>query len=153
MDYEYARFGAGFVRRKAGSSDDWMSCARDDVPADFFKGEERTQVRRDTGGDPYYNPLAEVPADAEYVGASGARIGAFRHANPAVDATAAELGLTGNELRSRLTTGQGGTGKRVSEDRFDEIANALGIDPQLARDRFADRSAEGIDLSDELNSR
>jgi hypothetical protein len=31
MDYEYTRFGAGFQRRKAGSTDDWKEVPMDDA--------------------------------------------------------------------------------------------------------------------------
>lgn len=150
-DYDYQRFGSGFVRRAKDSSDDWYSCARDDVPQDFFREEQRVQVRREVGGDPYFRP--SIPPDGEYVGASGARIGAFRMANPDADAIASELGLTANELRARLTRSPGGTNRRVSEERFDAIAASLGIDPQLARDRFADRDQEKPSDADELRSR
>lgn len=150
MAYEYQRFGAGFVRRDAVQGGDWMSCARDDVPKAFFDEEQRIQVRREVGGDPYYRP--PIADDAELMPA-GAGLFAVRKKNAEAEALAEELGLTANELRSRLTKGKGGTVKRVSEERFDEIAATLGIDPQLARERFADRDVETPSTDDELNHR
>lgn len=133
-EYEYSRFGEGFVRRAAESADDWKACQTDDVPAEYFKQEERTNQRRELGFDPYFRP--DIGDDDEFMGGA---VGAIRKANPAVEAVAEELGLSGNELRRKLNGSPGGTAKRVSEERFDEIAGALGLTPADARDRFADR--------------
>lgn len=153
MGFEYARFGTSFVRRTAGSDEDWMGCERELVPDDFFREEARTDIRRRTaalgGSDPFFHD--ELPEGATVVTKEG--VSAVRLANPEADAIAGELGLTPDELRERLTSAPGGTRNRVSEERFDEIAARLGVDPKTARDRFADRSAEPVDTTDELASR
>lgn len=152
MGFEYARFGEGFLRRTAGSDEDWKGCEAELVPEGFFQDEERTAIRRRSvalgGGDPFADQEM-VPEGATIISRDG--VGAVRLANPAVDAMAAELGLSGDELRERLLDKAGGTRARVSEERFDEIANALGISPTLARDRFADRDTEQPSDFDELN--
>lgn len=138
-EYEYSRFGNGFVRRTKDTTDDWMSCPQDDVPAEFFAEETKTAARRMGMRD----VPEELPADGELIGAkvgSQTQMVAVRHANPSVDAMAAELGLTGNELRARLNGAPGGTNKRVDDERFDFIAAALGVHPADARDLFADRA-------------
>lgn len=136
---EYARFGDGFVRRLADSTDDWQDCPLDDVPAEFFKEEMKKEMRRT--GEMIDRPN-DIPDNSEFVGAGGtgkSNFVAVRHANPEVEAMAEELGLTANELRGRLNGAKGGANIRVPEERFDEIARAVGLDPQEARDRFADR--------------
>lgn len=138
-EYEYARFGNGFVRRVKDSTDDWMSCAQDDVPGEFFREEMKREMRRT--GEMIDTPR-DLPAGGVFIGAGGSdgsQFTAVRHANPDVDAKAAELGLTGDELRGRLNGAPGGTNARVTEERFDEIATSLGLEPGDARDRFADR--------------
>lgn len=157
--YEYARFGQGFVRRAAESTDDWMSCPRDDVPKSFFDDETRARIRREAkamgGGDPFVN-TDHVPAGAVLHTNNPDQVSktaGFLLPNKQVDALASELGLTGVELRKRLTKAEGGTGTRVSDERFDEIMTELGIDPQVARERFADRQLEADDKTDELNFR
>lgn len=150
MVYEYQRFGNGFVRRTEGTTDSWMSCPRDDVPKGFFDDEQRVQVRREVGGDPYYRP--EIADDEELLPA-GPGVFAVRRKNAAAEAVAEELGLTANELRSRLTTGKGGTAKRVDDKRFDKLMADVGVDPQLARERFADRDVEQPSTFDELDHR
>lgn len=136
-EYEYSRFGDGLVRRLAESADDWQPCAMDDVPREFFKEEDRTNQRRELGYDPYFRP--EMADDDEFAGASGAGVGAVLKGNPALEAKAAELGLSANELRRKLNGAPGGTNTRVSEERFDELAESFGLTPAEARDRFADR--------------
>lgn len=147
MEYEYSRFGDGFVRRVKDSSEDWAACQLDDVPAEVLQEEQRVKVRegvRDAGGsgDPFHKAGLERGSTI-LVGGGAERQGpavGVRKANPEVDAIAAELGLTPDQLRGRLNGEAGGTVARVSEERFDEIAARLGLDPVEARARFGDRS-------------
>lgn len=147
MEYEYNRFGDGFVRRAKDTGDDWAECQLDDVPADVLKAEQQAQVRRDIrdaggSGDPFHRSAIERGSTI-LVGGGADRQGqavGVRLANPEVDAIAAELGLTPDQLRGRLNGESGGTVARVSEARFDEIAARLGLDPVEARARFGDRS-------------
>lgn len=142
MDYEFAVYSGsstGYVRRAKDSTEDWADCPLDDVPQSFLDEQTMKRFRRE-------GLMADVPrglpAGGTFVGAgrnAGSEFVAVRHANPAVDAMAEELGLTADELRARLNGAPGGTLKRVAEGRFDEIAVALGLEPGEARDRFADR--------------
>lgn len=120
MEYEYTRFGAGFMRREKDSTGDWQPCALDDVPAGWLEEDEARQTRIRLGYDPARR------------GVSATRI----LPNPKIDAIAAELGLTSGELRGRLNGDTGGTRKRLDEARFDAICAELGIDPEEARARF-----------------
>lgn len=139
MGFEYARFGEGFLRRTEGSDEDWKGCGQEDVPEAFFAKEKITEARRQAialgGGDPFRED--DIPEGATVI--TKQKVGAVRLANPVVDAMAAELGLGPDELRERLNGAPGGTRTRVEEARFDEIAGHLGLDPKVARDRFADR--------------
>lgn len=126
MDYEYARFGNGFLRRKLGSTDDWQGCAERDVSPAFFyeEGQRRHRLR---------NGVA--PRDLE-PGEVRLASGAIRKPNPAVDAIGEELGLSPEEIRTRLNGAPGGTRIRVSEERLDEIAEQLRLTPEEIRARF-----------------
>lgn len=138
--FEYSRFGDSFLRRTAGSDEDWRGCEAELVPEGFFQDEERTAIRRRSvamgGSDPFADQ-EPLPEGATVITREG--VAAVRLANPVVDAMAAELGLGPDELRERLNGAPGGTRTRVEEARFDEIAGHLGLDPKVARDRFADR--------------
>lgn len=115
---EYARFGDGWMRR-TDVDGDWENCPLDDLPASVVEEEVKKERRRTLGFDPDApNPGPQVLP------------------NPAVEAMAEELGLGADELRKRLNDAPGGTRVRVSEERFDEIAEKLGISPEDARARF-----------------
>ena len=61
-NYEYARFGAGFVRRDTDNlptdgTSGWVSCAADDVPESFTAAEKMVSIRRDSilaGGGEFF---------------------------------------------------------------------------------------------------
>jgi len=115
---EYKRFGEGFVRRE-DTDDEWEVCQMDDIPAGFFSEEKLMEERRRLGYDPDKRlPFAEVLP------------------NPKMEAVAAELGLSLQQLRGRLNDEPGGSKERVSEERFDEIAAEVGLTPEEIRVRF-----------------
>lgn len=117
---EYRRFGESFVKRE-DDTEEWQECPMDDVPPSYFVEERVADERRRLGYDPF---------------STEARVTFLP--NPAMEAVAEELGLTLNQLRGRLNGEPGGPKVRVSEDRFDEIAEAVGLTPEEARRRFAE---------------
>ncbi|MGE3463891.1 MAG: hypothetical protein AB7I04_18435 [Pseudomonadales bacterium] len=132
MEYEYTRFGPGWLRRAAESTDDWEPCADADVPAWRAADEDRAKNRR-----------AEVALGVHPD--PGYSAGATILHNPKVEAIAERLGLSGQELRERLNNAPGGTRKRVDDAEFDAAMAELGIDPAKARARFRDESTAKAD--------
>lgn len=122
-DVEYAKFGDGYVTR-ASVDEEWASIDEADIPSWWFAEQRAAAERRRLGYDPD-GPLRP-----------GRRGSARFLPNPAMEAIAAELGLTIDQLRGRLNGDTGGTRNRVSDARFDEIAGLLGLDPEVARERF-----------------
>lgn len=121
--YEYQRFGNGFVRRKVDSTDDWQETPLDDIDASVLNAFQNAEERR---------------RDRLRRGAAG---GVNIHRSKQNEDIASELGLAdADDLAERLVGRRGGgTNTRVSEERFDAIAETLGLTPQEIRDRFAGR--------------
>ncbi len=119
---EYATFGEGYCRR-ADVDDEWEEI--DELPPDVSleflleKARREERVRR--------GPASRPPI----ISRSGQN-----------SVFASELGLSPDEFAERLNDDSStGTVTRVADERFDEMADALGLDPQEMRDRFAGRHA------------
>lgn len=132
---QYARFGDGFVVRTVedGEASDWQPITVDDMGVEALaeiRAQERLREERIAAGPRQWGLVIERSAEnrarAEELGFTGEEYQArYQRTDPA------------DTLASRLTDrGSEGTGKRVSEKRFDEIHRDMGLDPQEARARY-----------------
>lgn len=130
--FEYARFGDGYVMRKAGSKDDWGTVVGE-LPAEVQ--DEFTMKRlRKQGKVTSTRPRT---AGTFQGGVSG---GAIVKPNKAVEEAAAALGISETEFRQWLNDDQPHqTRKRIPEGDLDAIAQRFKMSPQEIRDRFAGR--------------
>lgn len=119
---EYATFGTGYCRRE-NVDDEWetIDTLPPDVSIEFLLEKARREERVRRG--PASRPPKIVRSGQNVVFAS-------------------ELGLSADEFAERLNDDSTtGTVTRVADERFDEMAAALDLDPQEMRDRFAGRHA------------
>lgn len=57
MENEYAAYGGGYVKRTAGSDEEWQSCTLADIPMEWFDEQVKVERRRRLG----YDPERQVP--------------------------------------------------------------------------------------------
>lgn len=129
---EYEEYGNGYVMRAAGSTEDWQP-APDPLPREVA---DRFAVRRMSKRGEVSRPRPRT----EGMFKGGARGGAIVKPNPQLAEDAARLGLTEDEMRTRLNDDSSdGTRTRVAEDELDAMAARYNMSPQEIRDRFAGR--------------